>query len=355
VEEKLIDDRKLNQFIEQMLSDLGGAASIALVRIGDSLGLYKLLHQRGSMTVEEVATETGLNDRYLREWLSHQAASNYLVYDPGTGKFTLPEEQAMVFAIEDSPVYMPGAFELMAALLDAQPKVEAAFKKGGGVAWGEHGNCMFCAVARFFRPGYRNNLVSNWLPALDGVVPKLEKGAAVADVGCGHGWSTVMMAQAFPNSQFVGYDFHPSSIEEARKHAGEHGVAGNCRFEIGTAKDYAGADFDLVAFFDCLHDMGDPIGAASHVRRSLKPDGSWMIVEPMAGDRLEDNLNPVGRLYYAGSTLICVPTSLSQEVGAALGAQAGEAKLRNVLTAGGFSQVRRAAETPFNMILEARL
>ncbi len=350
----MVDEAKLNQFIGQMLGDLGGAASIALVRIGDSLGLYKALHEKGAMTVAELSAATGVNQRYLREWLSQQAASNYLAYEPATQKFSLPDEQAMVFAIEDSPVYMHGGFELMQALLEARPKVEAAFKSGGGVAWGDHGTCMFCAVARFFRPGYHNNLVSAWLPALDGAVAKLESGARVADVGCGHGWSTVLMAKAFPKAQFVGYDFHPSSIEAATKHAAEHGVAANCRFEVGTAKDYPGTGFDLVTCFDCLHDMGDPTGAAAHVRRSLKQDGSWMIVEPMAGDRLEDNLNPVGRLYYAGSTMICVPTSLSQEVGAALGAQAGEGKLREVITAGGFKSVRRATETPFNMILEAR-
>ena len=242
----------------------------------------------------------------------------------------------------------------MASMLDNQPKVEPAFKTGAGVAWGDQASCLFCAVARFFRPGYHNNLVSNWLPALDGVVAKLKRGAKVADVGCGHGVSTVLMAKAFPNSQFVGYDFHPSSIEHAQAHAREHGVRRIRRFEVGTAKDYPEKDFDLVAFFDCLHDMGDPAGAAAHVRQSLKPDGSWMIVEPMAGDRLEDNLNPVGRIYYAASTMVCVPTSLSQEVGAALGAQAGEAKLREVITAGGFRNVRRATETPFNMILEAR-
>jgi SAM-dependent methyltransferase len=350
----MVDDTKLNQFIGQMLGDLGGAASIALVRIGDALGLYKALHSKGPMTAAELAGETDVNQRYLREWLSHQAASNYLAYDPATQKFRLPEEQAMFFAIEDSPLYMIGAFELMEALTDARPMVEPAFKSGGGVGWGDHGACMFCAVARFFRPGYLNNLVGQWLPALDGVTAKLEAGAKVADVGCGHGWSAVLMAQAFPNSEFVGYDFHPSSIEAANAHATSHGVTGNCRFEVGAAKDYPGSDFDLVTFFDCLHDMGDPTGAAAHVCQSLKPDGSWMIVEPLAGDRLEDNLNPVGRLYYAGSTMICVPTSLAQEVGTALGAQAGEAKLREVITAGGFSSIRRVAETPFNMVLEAR-
>jgi len=333
---------------------ISGAASVALVQIGDQLGFYKALHEKGPMTVAELATAAGVNQRYLREWLSHQAASHYLAYDPATQKFTLPPEQAMVFAVEDSPVYLHGAFEMMSALVDNQELVKPAFKTGEGVAWSDQAGCMFCAVGRFFRPGYQNNLVSAWLPALDGVVAKLERGAKVADVGCGHGWSTVFMAKAFPNSEFVGYDFHPSSIEDAKKHAAEHGASGNARFEVGTAKDYAGSDFDLVTFFDCLHDMGDPAGAAAHVRQSLKSDGTWMIVEPMAGDRLEDNINPVGRLYYAGSTMICVPTSLAQEVGAALGAQAGEAKLREVITAGGFGSVRRAAETPFNMVLEAR-
>jgi 2-polyprenyl-3-methyl-5-hydroxy-6-metoxy-1,4-benzoquinol methylase len=350
----MVDEGKLHQFIGQMLGDLGGAASISMVRIGDALGLYRTLHTKGSMTCGELAREAGVNERYLREWLSHQAASNYLNYEPASGKFTLPPEQAMVFADEDSPVYMLGGFDLMASLIDAQPKVQAAFKSGGGVGWDDHTGCMFCAVARFFRPGYYNNLVASWLPALDGVVGKLERGAKVADVGCGHGWSTVLMAKAFPNSTFVGYDFHPGSIENAQTHAREHGVSDNARFEVAKAKEFPGTGFDLVTFFDCLHDMGDPAGAAAHVRQSLKPDGTWMIVEPMAGDRLEDNLNPVGRLFYAGSTMICVPTSLSQEEGAALGAQAGEAKLREVITGGGFRSVRRATETPFNMILEAR-
>jgi 2-polyprenyl-3-methyl-5-hydroxy-6-metoxy-1,4-benzoquinol methylase len=349
----MIDEGKLNQFIGQMLGDLGGAASIALVRIGDSLGLYRMLHSKGAMTCGELAKEAGVNERYLREWLSHQAASNYLTYEPMSGKFALPPEQAMVFAIEDSPVYMLGGFDLMATLIDAQPKVQDAFKSGAGVAWSDHTGCMFCAVARFFRPGYYNNLVTQWLPALEGVAAKLQQGAQVADVGCGHGWSTVLMAKAFPNSKFIGYDFHPSSIDHARAHAQEHDVTANTSFEVATAKAYPGTGFDLVTFFDCLHDMGDPVGAAAHVRQSLKPDGTWMIVEPMAGDRLEQNLNPVGRLYYAGSTLVCVPTSLSQEVGTALGAQAGEAKLREAITAGGFRNVRRATETPFNMILEA--
>ena len=349
-----VDEGKLNAFIGQMLSDLGGASSVAMVRMGDALGLYKTLYAKGAMTSPELAKTAKVDERYLREWLSNQAASNYLAYDPASAKFSLPPEQAMVFANEESPVNLMGAFDLMAALLDNQPKVEAAFKSGGGVAWGEQAGCMFCAVARFFRPGYHNHLVSTWLPALDGVADKLKAGARVADVGCGHGWSTVLMAKAFPKSQFIGYDFHPGSIEEARAHARSHGVSGNAEFAVGLAKDFPGKDFDLVTCFDCLHDMGDPAGAAAHIRKSLKPDGAWMIVEPIAGNALQDNLNPVGRLYYAASTMICLPTSLSQEVATGLGAQAGEAKLREVITKGGFASVRRATETPFNMILEAR-
>jgi SAM-dependent methyltransferase len=354
MEKAMVDHAKLDKVIGQLLSDLGGAASIPMVRIGDALGLYKALHAGGPMSSNELAAKVGVNERYLREWLAHQAASNYLSYDADTRRFALPEEQAMIFAVEDSPVYMMGGFDLVAALTDNQPKIETAFRTGAGVAWGDQAGCMFCAVARFFRPGYHNNLIGAWLPALDGVLDKLEGGAKVADIGCGHGWSTVMMAKAFPNSQFIGYDFHPASIDAARAHAGVHGVVENVRFEVGTAKNFAEADLDLVTFFDCLHDMGDPVGAAAHVRQALKPDGSWMIVEPMAGDDVKQNLNPVSRLFYAASTMICIPTSLSQEVGAALGAQAGETKLRQTIAAGGFTSVRRASETPFNMILEAR-
>jgi 2-polyprenyl-3-methyl-5-hydroxy-6-metoxy-1,4-benzoquinol methylase len=351
----MIDEGKLNAFVGQILGDLGGASSVAMVRLGGSLGLYEALHTNGAMTSDQLAKATKVHGRYLREWLSHQAASNYLAYDAKTDTFSLPPEQAMFFVNQDSPVYMMGGFDLMAALLDNQPKVQAAFKSGEGVAWGDQAGCMFCAVARFFRPGYQNHLVQEWLPSLDGVVEKLQRGAKVADVGCGHGWSTVLMAKAFPKSTFVGYDFHPDSIRDAKAHAAQHGVSANTAFEVGLAKDYSGKDFDLVTCFDCLHDMGDPTGASAHIRQSLKPDGTWMIVEPMAGDSLEQNLNPIGRLYYAGSTMICVPTSLSQEVGAALGAQAGEKKLREVITSGGFKSVRRATETPFNMILEARV
>lgn len=292
----MVDEAKLHQFVGQMLNDLGGAISIGLVQMGDALGLYKALHEKGPMTTHELASQAGVNERYLREWAAHHAASNYLTYDPATQKFTLPPEQAMVFAVDDSPVNLVGAFGCMAAIHTNLERVQPAFKNGGGVAWGDQSTCMFCAVARFFRPGYQNHLVSEWLPALDGVVAKLERGARVADVGCGHGISTMLMAKAFPNSEFIGYDFHPGSIEAANGHATENGVSGNTRFEVALAKDYPGKDFDLVTVFDCLHDMGDPAGAAAHVHQSLKPDGSWMIVEPMAQDRLEDNLNPVGRL-----------------------------------------------------------
>ena len=348
----MVDEAKLNELLGRMVGDLAAAATVALVRLGDSLGLYKAL-AKGPLTPPGLAAATGIAERYAREWLSAQAAADYVTYDKANGTFSLPPEQAMVFADEDSPAFMMGGFDTIAALMENQSKVQAAFKTGGGVQWGDQAGCMFCAVARFFRPGYRTNLVDQWLPALDGATAKLAAGGTVADVGCGHGLSTVMMAQAFPKSQFIGFDFHEGSIAEARQHAKEHGVT-NVRFEVAKAKEFPGSGYDLVTFFDCLHDMGDPAGAAAHVRQALKPEGSWMIVEPQAHDRLEDNLNPVGRLYYSASTMICVPTSLAQEVGTALGAQAGEAKLRDVISKGGFTRIRRATETPFNMILEAR-
>lgn len=350
----MVDEVRLNEFVGKVLGDLGGAYSLPLVRIGERLGIYRILHDKGAMTSAELADAASIAERYAREWLSNQAASGYLVYEASTGKFTLPPEQAMVLAEPDSPVYLQGAFEIAQVMLENQAKVEPAFRTGQGVGWDDQSQCLFCAVGRFFRPGYYNMLTQSWLPALNGVVEKLERGAQVADVGCGHGFSTIIMAKAFPNSTFVGYDFHPASVEQARVHAEQHGVTANTRFEVALAKEFPGHDLDLVTFFDCLHDMGDPIGAAKHVRQSLKPDGTWMIVEPMAGDRLEDNLNPVGRLYYAASTMICVPTSLDQPVGAAFGAQAGFDKLSLTIKDGGFGQVRKATETPFNMILEAR-
>ena len=350
----MVDPDKLNQVVGQMLADLGGAFSVSLVRIGDKLGLYTALNEGGPMTSAELATKATIAERYAREWLSHQAASGYLAYDPATQKFSLPEEQAMIFADPDSPAYLQGAFDLAAAMMDNKNLVEAAFKTGKGVGWGDQAGCLFCAAGRFFRPGYQNSLVAGWLPQLHDVVAKLEQGARVADIGCGHGFSTVIMAKAFPKSHFIGYDFHPGSIAQAKVHAQQHGVTANTHFEVAMASDFPARDLDLVTFFDCLHDMGDPVGAATHVHQALKPDGTWMVVEPIAGDKLEDNFNPVGRLYYAASTMVCVPTSLDQPVGAALGAQAGFARLKDTIGSGGFSRIRRVVDTPFNMILEAR-
>jgi ubiquinone/menaquinone biosynthesis C-methylase UbiE len=349
-----MDDAKLNEFVGKALADLGGAFSVPLVRIGDRLGLYKALHAGGPMTAGELAEKTGIAARYASEWLSQQAASTYLSYDAATARFALPPEHAMVLAVEDSPVNLQGAFDLATVMMENQTLVEPAFRTGKGVGWGAQSQCLFCTVGRFFRPSYQNALVQSWLPSLDGLIAKLERGATVADVGCGHGFSTVIMAKAFPNTSFVGYDFHLDSIAEARRHAEEHGVSGNTRFEVALASDFPGRDLDLVTFFDCLHDMGDPFGAARHVRQTLKPDGSWMVVEPAAADRLEDNINPVSRLYYAASTMICVPTSLDQPVGAALGAQAGLEKLSSTINQAGFRQVRKATETPFNIVIEAR-
>ena len=350
----MVDETKLNAFMERMLGDLGGAFSVALVRIGDRLGLYRALRDRGPLTVEGLAETAGIAPRYAREWLSQQAASGYLAYHSADRTFELPPEQALVFAEPDSPVYLQGAFDLAAAMIENQAPVEAAFRTGAGVGWGDQAGCLFCAVGRFFRPAYHNQLLSSWLPALDGVTARLQAGGRVADVGCGHGFSTIMMAKAYPASHFTGYDFHEGSIEQARRHAAEHGVSGNTDFAVATAGDFPARDLDLVTFFDCLHDMGDPVGAAAHVRRALKADGTWMVVEPQAADRLEDNLNPIGRMSYAGSTMVCVPTSLAQPVGLALGAQAGFARLRDVIGSGGFGRVRKATETPFNMVIEAK-
>ncbi len=326
---------------------------VRLSVLGDRLGLFKAMKSGDKVTAAEVAARTGTHERYIREWLSAQAAAGYVQYDATDDRFYLDPEQAVVFAEENSPAFMAGAFELMAALWIDEPKVSEAFRTGKGVGWHDHSACLFRGTERFFRPGYNANLIGSWLPALDGVVEKLERGVQVADVGCGHGASTVLMARAYPRSHFTGFDYHAPSIERARKAAEENGVSGNTKFEVASAKSYPGK-YDLVAFFDCLHDMGDPVGASTHARQSLAPDGTWMIVEPFAHDQLSGNLNPVGRVFYAASTLICTPASLSQEVGLGLGAQAGEAKLRQVVTAGGFTRFRRATETPFNMVLEAR-
>ena len=350
-----LDHDKLHAFVGKMLGDLGGAFSVPTVRLGFRLGLFSALDQ-GAATAEELAQRAGgLAPRYVREWALAQAANGFIDYDGATETFSLSPEQAMVFTVKDSPLYMEGAFDLVAAMIEGEPKVERAFREGGGVAWGDSAGCLFCAVGAFFRPGYVNNIVQAWLPAIDGAMARLEAGAKVADVGCGVGFSTLLMAEAFPASSFVGYDFHAPSIEQANAHAKAHGLAGRVRFETAPAKEIAERDFDLVTMFDCLHDMGDPRGCAAHVRRLLKSDGAWMLVEPIAADTPGQNvMSPVSRLYYNASTMICVPTSLAQEVGEGLGAQAGEKKLTEVLTGAGFTHVRRATEGPFNMVLEAR-
>jgi hypothetical protein len=349
-----IDDAKFHAFVGKMLGDLGGAMSVPTVRLGLRLGLFDALADSPATAAELARRAGGLHERYVREWALAQAANGYVDYDPASEQFSLSPEQAMVFHHRDSPVYLAGAFELVAAMIEAEPKVEECFREGKGVRWGDHAGCLFCATGAFFRPGYVNNIVQAWIPALDGVEAKLGAGARVADVGCGVGFSTLLMAEAYPESNFVGYDFHEPSIDEARRHAGEHGLGDRVRFEVATAKDIAEQGFDLITMYDCLHDMGDPRGCAGHMRQILAPGGSWMIVEPIAGDAPAQNMNPVGRLYYNASTMICVPTSLDQEVGEGLGAQAGEAKLTEVIRQGGFESVRRAAEGPFNMVLEAR-
>jgi 2-polyprenyl-3-methyl-5-hydroxy-6-metoxy-1,4-benzoquinol methylase len=346
-----LDMKKLEPLLGMMVNEIGAAANAALVLVGDKLGLYRALSEGGAQTSAQLAKRTGTHERYIREWLSAQAASGYVTFDAAKQTFTLTPEQAAVFADEESPVNMTGGFHSLAAVFAGEPKLTEAFKTGQGIGWGQHCNCLFCGVEKFFRPAYTGHLVAEWLPSLDGVVEKLNKGARVADVGCGHGASTTIMAEAFPNSEFIGIDFHEPSIEHARGYAKS---LSNVRFEAGRAQDYAGSGYDLVTMFDALHDMGDPVGATTHARKTLKPDGTLMLVEPRAGDALADNLNPVGRIYYAFSAQICVPASLNQEVGAALGAQAGDARLAEVVRHGGFTRFRRSAETPFHVVLEAR-
>ncbi|CAM5767550.1 hypothetical protein LMIY3S_02200 [Labrys miyagiensis] len=350
-----INPDKLNTFMGKMLNDVGAAMNASLLLIGDKLGLYKSLATHGPMTSGELAAKTGTAERYIREWLSAQAASGYIIYDAANGKFSMEPEQAAVFADADSPVFLGAVGDLVAATMLDEPAISEAFKTGRGVGWNRRSKCLFCGTARFFRTGYRHHLVQEWLPALEGVVEKLEQGAIVADVGCGHGVSTMIMAQAFPKSKFYGFDYHGESIEDARRAAKEAGMADRVTFEVSTAKTVPAHRYDLVCFFDCLHDMGDPVGALRHIRSIMAQDGTCMLVEPFANDSLEDNLTPVGRVYYAASTVICTPASLDQEVGLALGAQAGETRLRKVTAEAGFSRFRRATETPFNLILEARL
>jgi 2-polyprenyl-3-methyl-5-hydroxy-6-metoxy-1,4-benzoquinol methylase len=349
-----LDGDKLMQFVFRAVDEVGATLNAALVVMGDKLGWYRALAGTGGLSPAELAERTGSAERYVREWLNAQAAGGYVTYDPDSGHYTLPPEQAVALTDPNSPAYLPGFFQIaLGSVIDSSKIVERA-RSGEGFGWHEHVHDVHDGCERFFRPGYNANLVSSWLPALDGVVEKLQRGGRVADIGCGHGSSTILMAQAFPNSTFVGSDYHDGSIETARRRAHESGVADRVHFQIAPAAAYSGGDYDLVTMFDCLHDMGDPVGAARHVRSTLKHDGTWMIVEPNAGDRVEDNLNPVGRAYYGFSTLLCTPASLSQEVGLALGAQAGEARIGDVVKTAGFTHFRRAAETPFNLVFEAR-
>ncbi|HSV59571.1 MAG TPA: class I SAM-dependent methyltransferase [Variovorax sp.] len=349
-----IQEDKFNAFMGNFVHDLGAVMHAATVVVGDQLGLYKSLAQ-GPGTAEELAQRAEVDARYLREWLSAQAASGYVDYDPASQRFSLNEEQAFALAKEGSPAFIPGAFQVAVDQFKTIPKMMQAMRTGLGLGWHEHDAALFHGTERFFRPGYAANLVANWLPALEGVSERLQQGGQVADVGCGHGASTVLMAEAFPASSFVGYDYHAPSIEQARAAAASAGLPEErVRFEVASAQDFPGEGFDLVAFFDCLHDMGDPVGAATHVKKTLKPDGTWLIVEPFANDKLEDNLNPVGRVFYSASTFICTPASRAQKGAMCLGAQAGEARIREVATQGGFARFRRATETPFNLVYEAR-
>ncbi|MGB0093321.1 MAG: methyltransferase domain-containing protein [Solirubrobacteraceae bacterium] len=349
-----IDEAKLEAFMGRAVTDMGAIISAPLMVIGEKLGLYKAMAHAGPLTSQEVAERSGAAERYVREWLGNQAAGGYVTYDPDSDRYTLPDEQALALADEDSPFYILGVYDSIASLYADEDQILEAFRTGEGMGWHEHDHRLFSGTERFFRPGYRAHLVAEWIPALEGVHEKLERGAKVADVGCGHGASTVIMAAAYPKSEFFGFDYHDASIKRAREAATEAGVADRINFEVSAAKDYPGSGYDLVCVFDCLHDMGDPVGASAHVLQTLDADGTWMIVEPFANDRVEENLNPVGRVFYGASTVICTPASLSQEVGLALGAQAGEARLTEILKRGGFTRVRRATETPFNLILEAR-
>lgn len=350
-----LNEDKLNELLGKFVGDLGATLHSGAIVIGEKLGLYKAMATPNErVTSAELANRTNTNERYIREWLNANAASGYVEYDDVADSYYLTEEQSYVLTNEANAAYLPGAFILATSALRAIPELVDRFRTGEGFGWHEHHHELFRGTELFFRPGYIANLVSSWIPALDGVEEKLTSGAKVADVGCGLGASTILMAQAFPNSEFIGFDYHDKSIEKAREKANEAGVGDRVKFEVAASKDFPGSGYDMVTFFDCLHDMGDPVGAASHVRKSLTDDGTWMIVEPFANDATADNHNPVGRVYYAASTMICTPASRSQEVGLGLGAQAGEARLRSVANEGGFSRFRRATETPFNLVLEAR-
>jgi SAM-dependent methyltransferase len=353
-EPRQIDEDKLMQFVFRAVDEVGATLGAALVVMGDRLGLYRALADGTQVTPAELADRAGIAERYAREWLNGQAAGGYVEYDPDSGRYSLPPEQAVALTDESSPAYLPGFFELAVGSVLDSPNITEVAKNGAGFGWGEHHHHVLEGCERFFRPGYAANLCASWIPALHDVEQKLRRGARVADVGCGHGASTILMAEAYPRSRFTGFDYHEASVAAARRRAEAAGLGDRVTFEVAPADAYPGSGYDLVTTFDCLHDMGDPVGAARHVRSTLDGDGTWLIVEPFANDRAEDNLTPVGRIYYAASTLLCTPASLSQEVGLALGAQAGESRLRDVVTAGGLTRFRRAAETPFNLILEAR-
>jgi 2-polyprenyl-3-methyl-5-hydroxy-6-metoxy-1,4-benzoquinol methylase len=348
-----IDQTKLQEFMGRVVGDLGAAMSAALVRIGDELGLYRALAAAGPLSPAELAQRTGTTERYIREWLNNMAAGGYVMYDAAARRYFMTPEQVAALADESSPAFALGGFQAVAAVFKAQQRMSRNFRSGEGLEWGEHDPCLFEGTERFFRPNYVANLVGAWIPALDGVEGKLRRGARVADVGCGFGASTILMAQAFPASTFVGFDYHPASVEAARGRAEKAGVAGRTRFEVARSTDFPGENYDFVTHFDCLHDMADPVGAARRVRQTLAKDGTWMIVEPFANDEVEKNHNPIGRVFYGASTMICVPVSLAAH-GPALGAQAGEARLREVVAGGGFTRFRRATATPFNLVLEAR-
>ena len=349
-----VDEAKLEELMGKIVVEMGAAEGVALHRIGDELGIWKAMAGAGPLTATEVAERTGCAERYLQEWLAAEAAGGYVDYDAGGGTFTLTDEVAYAMADEESPVFMGGGWQFTCDAFATLPRITAAFRTGAGVAWAEHTHDLFEGVERFFRPGYNTHLVSEWLPALDGVVAKLERGARVADVGCGHGASTVILAQAFPNSEFIGFDYHDASIASARKAAAEAGVADRVTFEVAAAQSYPGTGYDLVCFFDCLHDMGDPDGAARHVRSTLADDGTWLLVEPNAFDSLAESLNPLGRLFYASSTLVCLPASLADEGRRGLGNQVPDAEWVELTRAAGFSSLRRATETPFNRVFEVK-
>ena len=347
-----MDHNKLMEFMGRVVTDMGATGAAGQVVIGHRLGLYQALAQ-GPATPEQFAARTGCNQRYLTEWLRGQAAGGYVSYDPATGEFSLTDEQAFALADPNGP-NVPAVFLIGLGYLRAEPQITEAFRTGAGVAWHEHHEDVFVGCDAFYRPGYVAELVPSWIPALDGVEAKLIAGGRVADLGCGLGSSSVLMAEAYPRTTVVGSDYHPESIELARKKAAEAGVGERVSFEVATAQTFTGTDYDLVTMFDALHDMGDPVGAAKRVREALAPDGTWLLVEPAAADNVEDNFNPVGRLYYAGSTFLCVPNALSQPGGYAMGAQAGEAAIRQVITDAGFTRFRRAAQSPFNLVYEIR-